>query len=373
MTISNTELAKATLNKIKIQLMLNKKTIFYSLILFSLKITITDTVRIAGVDGEYLLINPVYFNSLSFAEQIGLICHEILHVALNHMLRRGTRNHDDFNIAADHVINLSLLKANFKLPPTNCKDRRFKDMNTEQVYEIIHREKQTHKTERDIIYTKKKDISKIKNKIATTVIQAKIQMKKAGISAGTLPAGVEIILEKSIHPILPWNQILNNYLSDFTADDYTMRKLNRKYFPNFYLPTLYNPSICNLTAAFDLSGSMSKKIATDYLNEIDALHKTMCPKKFTIFCFNTKITSIQEITSDQNLKKDLKLRGGGGTSIFPVLKWANVHRPEILLIFTDGEFELPKKFPPIHIIWIIHGNCPFHPKAGKVIRYLGEN
>jgi predicted metal-dependent peptidase len=60
----------------------------------------------AGVDKTgRILINPDYWAAQTATFKVGLVLHELLHPALNYFGRLGTRNHQQFNIAQDMVIN----------------------------------------------------------------------------------------------------------------------------------------------------------------------------------------------------------------------------------------------------------------------------
>ncbi|RLD76703.1 MAG: hypothetical protein DRJ07_15880 [Bacteroidetes bacterium] len=130
------------LEKAKLQLMMKPDTLFYSTILFSLVFSWTKELPTAGTDGTHLMINPEYFKNLTEPERIGLLAHEVLHVALSHMTRRMTRNPLLWNYAGDYIINAMLLKQNYTLPKTDLIDSKFNDLNTEQAYKLIFNEQQ---------------------------------------------------------------------------------------------------------------------------------------------------------------------------------------------------------------------------------------
>jgi len=366
--MKNANAADLALSKVKIRLMMDRASIFYATILFSLKTIFRDDLATAATDGISLYINPTWFLTLTVNQRLGLVVHEVLHVALNHMTRKGSRNHQSFNIAGDHVINLILLKAGYELPPEGIHNKKYQDMNTEQVYAAIHKEPVPSNFQGDIIYAPDAQAKNVSGQVTNIIMRATVAAKQAG-GIGHLPAEIGIMLEKSINPKLPWNQILANYLSEFNADDYTMRRLNRKYFPDFYMPTLYSEAICDLAIAVDTSGSVSDKEFSHFIHEIDLIRKTMKPKKMSIIDFDTRIKRVHDIDDTVNILTDIKFGGRGGTDISPVLAWAAKNKPEVLLIFSDGEFNLPGSLPQVSLIWLIHGDYPFKPKAGRVIRY----
>jgi predicted metal-dependent peptidase len=67
---------------------------------------------------------------------MGVIAHEVFHVVNKHHLRRGDRDSDLWNIAADLLINRLLEEDGFTLPPDGLfdRERRFAGLPTETIY-----------------------------------------------------------------------------------------------------------------------------------------------------------------------------------------------------------------------------------------------
>jgi len=367
------------LSKAKIQLMQLPNTVFYTTILLSLKYQWTDKIQTAATNGIELIINPIYFLGLTEAERVGLLVHEVSHVALNHMTRVGNRVHNIWNQAGDHIINLSMDDAKqYTLPKGALRDPRFHGMNTESVYKIIFNE--TDKTEyKNVIVPGGVDIIKPKNitqqakierTITSIILRADIQSRAAHGSPGTIAGEVAIELQKVVNPKLPWNIILQNYLTNFADEDYSWSKPDEFYLPEFYLPSAYSEHIENFAIAIDSSGSAIPTF-NSVITEIATIQEVLKPKKITIIDFDTKVNNIQILTPDTDIFKDLKFTGQGGTQIKPVFKWAIENNPIVLLIFTDGEFNMPDEeyYPTCPIIWLINENPEFTVEIGEVIHY----
>lgn len=90
-------------------------TLIYTIMKFS-NIFYSDNVQRACVlmnqDGTFnMLINKKFWKTLNFYEKKFLICHELLHILYNHLHRmKNMANKDNANIAADIVVNESLVK-----------------------------------------------------------------------------------------------------------------------------------------------------------------------------------------------------------------------------------------------------------------------
>jgi predicted metal-dependent peptidase len=155
----------------------------------------------------------------------------------------------------------------------------------------------------------------------------------------------------------------------FAKDDYSWSRPNRRYLPKFYMPTLYSESLDHVCIAVDSSGSVSTREFTYFINELIAIKEYLNPTQMTLLDFDTEIKAIHKITKSTNIYKNIKFTGRGGTDIVPILEWATKEKPEILLIFTDGEFRIPDISPIKNVIWLIHNNPKFKINYGKIIHY----
>lgn len=68
----------------------------------------------AATDGQKVYYNEVYLKSLPFDKQVFLFSHEVMHVAMDHLVRSKGKDMNIWNIATDSVINQLLV--NEKLP-----------------------------------------------------------------------------------------------------------------------------------------------------------------------------------------------------------------------------------------------------------------
>src|SRR6266566_411830 len=102
-----------------------------------LKIEATELVERASVDGVTLRYRPSWFETLPADEQEAVCAHEVEHVALLHMSRLGSRDPKLANIAMDHVVNLDLKEAGFRVPEPHYADPQYAGMSFEKVYALL--------------------------------------------------------------------------------------------------------------------------------------------------------------------------------------------------------------------------------------------
>jgi predicted metal-dependent peptidase len=369
----------------KITMMMMKSTVYYTTILFSLKQAITEDCPTAATDGRSLLINPNFFNDLTPNERIGLLAHEVLHVAFDHMHRIGTRDPQWWNIAADYVINGFLSKAKYSLPKGGLIDAKYDGMTTEAVYDILVKKNEQEKANilakcgsnpmngGDVSYPDQAASGTdpvTQDEVTTIILRAATQAKMAKQEPGSIPGEVEIELANTLNPPLPWHVILQNYLTDFAKDDYSFRRPNKRFLPAHYMPVAHSEALPHIAIAVDSSSSVSDDEFNVFISKIAEIQQSMHPKKITVIDFNTVLKSTQELRDDQNPFKELKFVGRGGTRIQPVHDWVAEHRPTLILVFTDGEFTKTKPVNPnIPILWIIHDDPKWTCDHGRTIHY----
>ena len=104
-----------------------------------------------ATDGRRVWFNPSWCEEHGIEKTMGVIAHEVFHVVNKHHLRRGDRNPDLWNIAADLLINRLLEEDNYTLPPDGLFDRqrRFAGLPTETIYARLLEEQTREQSRRD--------------------------------------------------------------------------------------------------------------------------------------------------------------------------------------------------------------------------------
>ena len=365
------------LSKAKISLMARPDSAFFTTVCFSLKHVFDEKIPTAGTDGRTIWFNPKFFMSLTVEEQVFLLLHECMHVAYLHMLR--AQNYADkqrANAAMDYVINLQLVDRGFTMPKCGLLDRQYAGMCWEEVYKRLPEAPSMGGFGEDLIYgngeegdTGDGDLSaEIAKEVEDILIRASIQSKVAGDKPGTIPGDIQLSIDKLVNPKLPWFKILAKYLHSFAKNDYTFRRPARRFFPKWYLPSLYSENLCNLAIALDASGSVSDSDFQVFVNEMSGILRMMKPEVMTLLVFDTAIRSETKIRNVSELL-GITFSARGGTLISPVLDWAKKNRPQLLLVFSDGEFKIPDTRCETPTVWVIHNDPNWKAPFGKTIHY----
>lgn len=386
--------AQAELNRTKIALMSKPDVAFFTTLVFSLQHKFSFDLPTAATNGKQIRFNPEFFMTLTRDERVFLLVHEAMHVALLHLDRKADKDHRKWNVAADHVINLMLIDRGFKMPQNGLADPKYANLSTEEVYKLLpdnpspppmedlqdpgegddDKDKQgdgnggsgsqiSEDVRKAIMEQHRQDVQDI-------LVRAAMQSKMAGDKPGTIPGDIEIFLDKLLNPKLPWNRILQRFVNQKVKEDYSFRKPNRRFMPKHYLPSLYSDGLGEIAIAVDTSGSVSDADFNQFISEIASIFKTTKPKKIQLIQFDTRIHTVTPIKNVNDLKR-VKFKGRGGTDVHDLMKWTVQHKPEILLVFTDGFFHECDIKPKgnTSVVWLIHDNPNFTSSLGKVIHY----
>jgi len=360
---------KLALDKAKITLMARRNSTFISTILFSLKSTWNKEIDTARTNGEYLDINPDFFMRQSASVRVSLLAHEAWHVAFEHMLRGvNYPNKIKFNMAADYVMNLMLEKQGFEIPDTWLLNYDFDGKSTEEVYALIPDSDVPPDYDPDIVYVSNEGKEVFSQKSKSTLVKAALQAEANGDNLGDIPKEIRKAIDKLVNPVLPWNVILQNYASSYAKEDYSYRKPNKYFAPEYYLPSLYSEATGHIASAVDASGSVTQKQFTEMISEMTEIKETLNPVEMTILSFDTHVKDVVVRTMSEDLS-DIEFTGGGGTKIKPVFDYFDKNIPEVLIIFTDGYFTSHKETPAYDVIWIIIDNPAFKCAFGTIIHY----
>lgn len=367
------------LDKAKIQLMARPDSAFFTSVCFSMKHIWDDSIPTACTDGLTIRYSTQFFMSLSPAEQLFLILHETLHVALCHMTRVGSRNWRKFNIAADYAINFILVKSGYTMPKGGLYDAQYGGMSAEEIYDLLPEDPKMDLPMEDIQgpgmdgsggtpVDTAAATKELQDKLDDILIRASIQSKLAGDKPGTIPGDIELYINGLLNPQVPWYQILRRFMTRAVKTNYTWRRPNRRYFPRYHLPTMYSQKLCDIAVAVDISGSVTDHQFHHFVSEVYAILKGHKPDNLKLLQFDTAIKSVDDIRSTRDLKS-VQFKGRGGTSIEPVIEWATENKPHLLVIFTDGHFRNSLSDPGLPVVWIINDNPAYQAPWGKTIHF----
>ena len=364
---------------------------FYGLFLIGINKKFTDQIPTAGVSkhgiGMQLTINPEFYINLSNFHRIGLIKHELLHIAFGHLLMRDIySNHKLFNIAADLEIN-QYIDIN-KLPEGGLVLSSFPELNlpskagTKVYYNLLEQAQEDgtspsldnlmDKMDGESEYchgtwNEFDDLSEPDKKLMEK--QVEHQLKQSAETTikkqGDIPGEFKDIIERLFH-IEPAKFDWKSYLKRFVGNSsvvYT-KKLRRKYNKRYSgSPGLKIKFKNHILVGVDTSGSVNNDELQEFFSELAHMSKT--GHKISVAQCDTRLRTVEEF----NPKKDWEIHGRGGTSFQPVIDHYNEKGSYTALIYlTDGEAYAPDNCPN-NTLWCLSSISDMNDELpGQVIK-----
>ena len=365
------------INKARTRLLID--SMFFGSIAMRLELIPDYSIPTMLINSKAIKYNPDFVDGLSMYELIGCIAHEILHVAGGHPWRENDRDHTLFSMAGDYVINDILLTDKFSLPAGCLYDKRFSGMSVEEVYTVLKKEKEEQQKEEQQKEDNSRDDNsgddnsgddKNKNtdiggcgdyESETDSIESKeneIQWKQIIsqahlLSKGSIPAGLDRMIQSFINLETPWSVLLRDFVSRTAKNDYTWTRPNTRYSRlKFILPSLISDELPKIVIGIDTSGSISQELLDLFAAEVSSIFNDYNTTMEVIYC-DYVIHGIETYTkSDLPLK--LSPKGGGGTSFRPVFDYIENSGdiPACLIYFTDLYGSFPEKEPNYPVLWI---------------------
>ena len=368
--------AEQALSITKVNLMVNPNAVFFAAICMQLQHSINDAIKTARTNGLWIQYSTQFFMSLSKAERTGLMLHEILHVAFFHVARCGDRDPEMWNEACDYVINIIIVDNGFTLPPKGLLDFQYRDMSPEAIYDLLAAMPPEDRPKLPMGDLEEGEVGSeseaaseaLKAQIDNILIQATIQAQDANMAPGSIPGELARYIDKLLNPIVPWHRLLKRYMTSRAQRGTTLRRPNKRFFPQDLLPSRYSVQMCDIAASVDVSGSTTEDAFAHYCAESLQILKSMKPKKMTFIQFDTELKPVVTLKTLADFGR-VKFTGYGGTDINPLMEWAAKNKPALLLVFTDGYFDPSRTDPKVPVIWIIDSNPDFKPDFGKVIHF----
>jgi len=403
---------EATLGKASKELMWKEP--FYGFFLIMLnKVWDNKRVPTAGVSKNninyQLTINEDFWNGLSENHRIGLLKHELLHIAYFHL--SSYFNYTDkklANIAMDMEIN-QYIDAEF-LPDGGIRIENYPDLNldlkagTRYYYDKLKQakdQKDQTGTSGDSNFDKLcdamdqgectvvisgamgdedvnlpdhgtweefEDLSEAEQKIMQKQLDRVLQevSDQTQKKRGTVPGHITdhlVEANKLEPPKFDWRGYIRRFTGTSTKifTKKIKRKENKRYSDN---PGLKIKMRQHMLLGIDTSGSVSNSELMEFMNEIQHIYKTGVD--VTIIQCDTTIRSIEAYKGENNIK----VHGRGGTEFDPVLEYynANLRKYTSLVYFTDGECTADVK-PKAPVLWVLSEQSHMNDSLpGKIIK-----
>lgn len=328
-----------------------------------------------------LLINAEFFHNLTFDERVGLIWHENLHILMEHLNSAHGFPADIANVCMDSEIN-QFIPERFR-PRGACLPSTVKELNNSPDKENFKKyfldyvnnmekdgdngKKYKNPLENGMPggngdephvfdnhdFWKLGDLSKetASNLIKATVKTALQRSAKHGkMKNELLRQHIDSLLKPSK---IPWNKQFRDAVGSKISieESPTRNKPNRKL--GYLIPGKRDGEAPDLVIFIDISGSMHRERYEKVCMELGRICENFKDQIPVYFFADTLFE--ESLLIDADIRKVPDRPGSGGTNFKPVMAKIKELRPDVAVILTDGECDIPQKPETCHIIWAICG------------------
>ena len=346
-----------------------------------------DWCPTAATDGRRFYYNSDFVNRLPLKQCEFLVGHEVLHAVYDHSGRRGDRNPEIWNYAADFAVNQDLIDQRIgeRITIVNILvNAKYKGMSAEEIYDDLI----NNATKSDLAsyakglldehltpdHSRAPDLSEAeKREIRDELTEAIINAAES-VGAGNLPAGIKRMLSHLTAPVIGWRELLEQQIQSTVKCDFSFsRPSRRSWHMDAILPGMITGQQIEVDIALDQSGSISAEDSRAFLSEIKGIMDSYDEYTVRVWCFDTEIYNVQSFTSDNMADiEEYVPMGGGGTDFMCNWKFMkeNDITPNKFVMFTDGmPFGSWGEEEYCDTIWIIKGNENCTPPWGVWAHY----
>lgn len=376
------------LQKVRIDFMFNHP--FFSVLALSLKLKEDETAKnLFETNGRSIFFNSQHAEGLGKSEVLHLYAHVLLHVALRHALRRKNREQERWNLACDLAVegildqlgNVGKRPESFPAIPEN-----FRNLSAEEIYERLSSSDENEESgeseveSSDDLRTEENAEQENHEEDSTgEELDLILLQAQAAASQGTkLPGFLLKEINDVIQPEIGLEDKLRDYLvlSLFEKSSDYRRPARRYIHSGLYLPGMIPlKDRLSVTVAIDSSASVSKELYKKFLGVIIRTCQEFHEFSVHVLPFDDSVRDDLEarIESFDNAEEIIYRipKTSGGTDLAPLLDYLEnqPQLPEILIVISDGKFEMYRP-SPVETIFLITEEDRLETFAdyGRVIR-----
>lgn len=393
-------------NQVNLSLMEDKDN-FYGYFLMQMsreiRFDISSPTAVNFKGAKYIIyFNPIIFLNLNLKQMESTIKHEILHIVSLHLIRakefKASYSTLAINMAMNIVVNtyldhlppysITLEWVNLKYALTLLPFKPFEyylaeiqtaldlleadedatdERDTDDVDDskakadaandaAIDRD-QDETIETDYDPEKTHDIWEDSSGIDEKTLQEFTEQFTKNAQKGSIPNYLASMISslKNSKGELPWNLYLKRLMGAVESNKKkTITRRNRRQPDRLDLRGQLRSHKAKIVVALDISGSISDQEFNQAIQEVLEIVKNY-HHEITIIECDSEIRRVYNVKSVKDLKDRINIRGG--TRFTPVFEYANHHKVNLLVYFTDGLGEeklltIPKGYKTL---WVISG------------------
>jgi predicted metal-dependent peptidase len=330
-------------------------------------------------DGKRIYIDPGSFEQWGQEDRCYMVLHALLHAALLHPSRRGLRQPELWNLAADIVVDNAIAEAQSFSPSVETfVDERFFDCSAEQIYARLQNEESDcvkgrrstagRPTRSDLLEPHepetgedgprcqepgaRKQETQIRQHWEHAIRRARTatRLRAGNYDEGLVPDSLDREIHVLTTPQLDWRSILWRFVTRTPCD---FQGFDRRFlWQGLYLDALDGESV-RLHVAIDTSGSIGDEQLQRFVAEIDAMLRSYPHIECWVSSIDTELHGPLKVSGDISA---IPLEGGGGTDFRPFFEMLAEDRDpaQTLCVFlTDGFGVFPDKAPSVPVLWVV--------------------
>ncbi len=368
-----------------------------------------------GTDGRSVFYSRKFVESITVPVCVFALVHEVCHPMFQHLTRLYRHGTDSqgtwglkvdskgrqllrhpmlWNMAGDYVINLMLKNEGFVLWKDCLVDSKYRDMSTEQVYDLLFKDAQKQASQGNGDDegeesedsegssagggkgkgdpTKGKQVPGLGNDLVepgsepggesdpTTLEEEwKDRIVRAAAIAkqrGHLPAHLEGLITEITEPQYPVWILLQNFVDAVCHDDDSSWHRPHPHFlpQGIILPGSYSERVSHVCVFYDTSGSVCDEDLSKFHRIGGDIIREANPALLTLGQCDAQVHSYQEIRSRAEWPSEVKCTGRGGTSFKPPFTYLQERgiQPTLLIYLTDLEGDFPDTPPSFPVLWV---------------------
>jgi predicted metal-dependent peptidase len=374
---------------------------FFGFLLAGLEFKQFDTPGLTmATDGYRVAYSSKFLEKLTNNEVLFVLCHEVLHCALEHLARRKGRQRVIWNIAVDIVTNEILaqnkigqqpqytVRGKHFLPPNFFKKEQLISISAEEVYREVMKNVKVIKIQGSPNFDQHYDPSQGVFGVSDALEDPELReyfgqpqeenidwpsrLGQASVfakSRGTVPLGIDQEYELVMKGQFPWQRLLAQYVQQTLAYDTSFSRPNRRFVSrNLYLPATEKFNLM-VVIAIDTSGSISDSEAQTFISETFAILGQFPRIEIIVIQCDAKVQDVKKYTNWDTPPSKFKLKGRGGTSFEPVFDYIQKERinMDALIYLTDGYAPFPQKSPiQKPVFWVLTDRQVTPPFGRKI-------
>ncbi|AFQ44842.1 vWA domain-containing protein [Desulfosporosinus meridiei] len=384
-------------DKVNLSLMEDKDNFYgYFLLQMSreIRFDINSPTAVNFKGAKYVIyFNPLIFLNLNIKQMESTIKHEILHILSRHLIRakefKSGYSTLAINLAMNIVVNtyldhlppysitLEWVNLNYSLTLLPFKPFEYYVEEIQTALDLLEADEDAADENKDEADNAQDDKDHDRNETIATeynpekthdlwaesgdidekTLQEFTEKFISNAQKGSLPNYLESMISslKNSQGELPWNLYLKRLLGTVESNKKkTITRRNRRQPERLDLRGELRSHKAKIVVALDISGSISDQEFKHALREVLEIVKNLNHEITIIECDN-EIRLVYTVKSAKDIKDRINI--SGGTKFSPVFEYANQHKVNLLVYFTDGKGEEKLQTIPrgYKTLWVISG------------------